>query len=210
MYYYSLESKTKSGIGGDTTMTREEFLKLYWRQYQILEKDMIVTDDFVTIDGKNYGTFSAQYVKIFLTTCSEIDSIAEQMRKLIGESNPEIETKGISLTKKIAAVKTQFEKLEKMTIVTKQPYAGIKSTPFAKFDENSTDCWWQDYNHVKHNRTELIEGSDKYYYEKANLKNCMIAMSALYLLCVLLYELIGCEPTELESKLFEDGYQYFN
>ena len=76
--------------------------------------------------------------------------------------------------KKIAAVKVAYEKLDKMTIVTQYPYEGIKIVPFAKFDVDGADSWWQDYNHVKHNRSELISGSNKYYYEKANLHDCIV------------------------------------
>lgn len=193
-------------------MMKKEFIKLYWRQYQMLEKNIIETDDYVSLDANNYGTFSAQYLKIFLTECSEIDSLAEQMRILIKEKNPDndINSKDISILKKIAAVKVAFERLDRMTIVTKHPFEGIRNTPFAKFDEDSSDSWWQDYNHVKHNRSELISGSNKYYYEKANLKNCLIALSALYLLCILMYELLDGDVKDLETNLFELGYRFFN
>ena len=46
-------------------MNKDEFYKLYWRQYQLLEKEVLDTDAYVTIDGKNSATFSAQYVKLF-------------------------------------------------------------------------------------------------------------------------------------------------
>ena len=126
-------------------MTKEEFIKLYWRQYKILEKNIIETDDYVSIDSKNYSTFSAHYVKIFLTECSEIDSLAEQMRLLIKSKYPdaEINVKDISILKKISAVKYVYQNLDKMSIFTKYLYGGIKNIPFVKFSEESSDSWWQ-------------------------------------------------------------------
>lgn len=193
-------------------MTKEEFIKLYWRQYKILEKNIIETDDYVSIDSKNYSTFSAHYVKIFLTECSEIDSLAEQMRLLIKSRYPdaEINVKDKSIIKKISAVKFEYKDLDKMSIFTKELYGGLKNIPFVKFSEDSSDSWWQDYNHVKHNRSELMPGTDKYYYERANLKNCLIALSGLYLLCILMYELLDGDIEVLESNLFESGYKMYS
>ncbi len=67
------------GGGMEITMNRDEFLKVYWKQYRLLERDLIQTDDYVSIDKDNYTTFSSQYTKLLLTTCSEMDSIAEQL-----------------------------------------------------------------------------------------------------------------------------------
>ena len=38
-------------------MLHKDFLKLYWKQYLSLEKDLLQMDDYVTIDSKNYGCF---------------------------------------------------------------------------------------------------------------------------------------------------------
>ena len=35
-----------------------EFIKIYWLQYKLLEKRMIELSDYVSIDKKNYSTFS--------------------------------------------------------------------------------------------------------------------------------------------------------
>lgn len=39
-------------------MNREQFIKLYWRQYLSIEKDFLKTEEYVSIDKKNYSTFS--------------------------------------------------------------------------------------------------------------------------------------------------------
>ena len=173
-------------------MNKDEFYKLYWRQYQLLEKEVLDTDAYVTIDNKNSAAFSAQYVKLFLNLCSEIDTLAEQLREMI--------------LKRIAAVKIEFEKLGEMYVITKAQYDSWKNIPFLKFDDTSSDSWWRDYNLVKHCRNEMMEGSNKYNYEKANLKNTLKALSAFYLLCCLTNQFLDENAPDLKSEIFETGY----
>lgn len=189
-------------------MKKDEFYKLYWRQYQLLEKEVLDTDAYVTIDGKNSAAFSAQYVKLFLNLCSEIDTLAEQLREMIAEKHEDcdIDTKGPTILKKIAAVKIEFEKLGEMYVITKAQYDSWKNIPFLKFDDTSSDSWWRDYNLVKHYRNEMMEGSNKYNYEKANLKNTLKALSAFYLLCCLTNQFLDENAPDLKSEIFETGY----
>lgn len=189
-------------------MNKDEFYKLYWRQYQFLEKEVLNTDAYVTIDNKNSAAFSAQYVKLFLNLCSEIDTLAEQLREMIAERHEDcdIDTKGPTILKKIAAVKIEFEKLGEMYVITKAEYDSWKNIPFLKFDDTSSDSWWRDYNLVKHCRNEMMEGSNKYNYEKANLKNTLKALSAFYLLCCLTNQFLDENAPDLKSEIFETGY----
>ena len=142
-------------------MLHKDFLKLYWKQYLSLEKDLLQMDDYVTIDSKNNGCFSNNFAKILMMACSD------------------------------------------MRISTKADICEINFVPFTNFTENETDGWWKDYNLVKHNRTEINSGG-KYNYEKANLKNTMTALSALYLVCYLFDSYISESDAELipESRLF--------
>lgn len=55
---------------------------------------------------------------------------------------------------------------------------------------------------VKHKRMEVNPGG-KYNYERANLKNTMTALAALYLICYLISEYIDKEAKlEPDSCLF--------
>ena len=42
-------------------MTPQSFSKIFWKQYLLLEKDFLETDEFVTIDKSNFKTFSSRY-----------------------------------------------------------------------------------------------------------------------------------------------------
>ena len=82
-------------------------------------------------------------------------------------------------------------------------YEKINLVPFAGFDSESTAGWWQEYNLVKHFRADEPENSIP-NYQRANLKNVMLALSALYILCHNYYKLLGESDTALEqSQLFE-------
>ena len=37
-------------------MTPQQFSKIFWKQYLLLEKDFLETDEFVTIDKSNFKT----------------------------------------------------------------------------------------------------------------------------------------------------------
>jgi len=64
-------------------MAPQTFSKIFWKQYLLLEKDFLETDEFVTISKANSDTFSTRYTYLFLNICSEIDSIAEEYCKVV-------------------------------------------------------------------------------------------------------------------------------
>ena len=71
-------------------MTPQQFSKIFWKQYLLLEKDFLETDEFVTIDKSNFKTFSRRYTYLFLNICSEIDSIAEEYCKVVKNFSKQI------------------------------------------------------------------------------------------------------------------------
>lgn len=75
-------------------MNKEEILKLYYSQYQLLEKRLIELSEYVTIHPSNYSTFSQQFISIFLSICSEIDSLLDEFCKIILQ-NDKNKTSGI-------------------------------------------------------------------------------------------------------------------
>ena len=60
-------------------------------------------------------------------------------------------------------------------------YDSIKIMPFSKYKKDMTYDWWQAYNSVKHKRSDIDSDTKKPNYYKANLKNVLIALSALYI-----------------------------
>lgn len=75
-----------------------------------------------------------------------------------------------------------------------------------KFSDSVSD-WWQAYNDIKHRRMGTNKAG-RYNYTKANLKNVLHAMAALYILNRKLYDSLednGRFGTEVpESALFDN------
>ena len=174
------------------------FLVVAWKQFLLLEKDFLETDEFVTIDKSNFKTFSSRYTYLFLNTCSEIDSIAEEYCKVV-----KAPSKVKNILQKMTVIVTDDPKIKDQRVSTKYPYEIINFVPFAGFDSESAAGSWQDYNLVKHFRADVPEKGIP-NYQRAHLKNVMNALAALYILCQNLYKLLGESDLQLEpSKLFE-------
>lgn len=184
-------------------MLHKDFLKLYWKQYLSLEKDLLKMDDYVTIDGNNYGCFSNNFAKIFMMACSELDSLVLKFDEIIKNDSSIEKAISQSFPLKLHMLLHEYKNLHEIRISTKADICEMNFVPFKNFTETESDNWWKDYNLVKHNRTEINSGG-KYNYEKANLKNTMTALSALYLVCYLFDSYISESDAELipESRLF--------
>lgn len=70
-------------------MDMNEFIRVYWMQYKLLEKRMIELSDYVAVTPKNYARFSNHFISMYLTICSEIDSVADGLCDLLGVSAKE-------------------------------------------------------------------------------------------------------------------------
>ena len=177
-------------------MTPQSFSKIFWKQYLLLEKDFLETDEFVTIDKSNFKTFSCRYTYLLLNICSETDSIAEEYCKVLGR-------KPKSIVAKVRAIVTKTPRIKNERAITKYPHEVIKPAPFQAFDDKVAAEWWRNYNLVKHARAE--EPSDSIPNSQlANLKSVLWALAALYILCQNLYKLLGESDLQLEpSRLFE-------
>lgn len=186
-------------------MNREEFIKLYWRQYLSIEKDFLKTDEYVSIDKKNYPSFSNAYSKLFLTICSEIDSLSVEFSQMVKDDyETESDIKANNILKRIDTIKTAFPDINTYAVKTKYPFNELYFVPFVKLSKENMSDWWHDYNNYKHRRTGESETGQK-YYEKANLKNVITSLAGLYLLCCLLdvYFEDGKDIVTGESALFD-------
>ena len=99
----------------------------------------------------------------------------------------------------------KYPNLRKYRVNMKYPYDIKNITPMVKFADSVSD-WWQAYNDIKHRRAEVNEAG-RYNYTKANLKNVLYAMAALYILNRKFYDSLEdvVKPGEevLISNLFE-------
>ena len=181
-------------------MDKTTFIRHYCANYRILEDKVIDSSDYVSIDRNNYATFSSNYIFLFLSICSEIDSLAGEYCNII-TSDSDVNWGGI--VNKIDLIISKHPNLRNKRIDTKDPFEKQSFVPFTKIEENTTS-WWTDYNKIKHNRTEK-DSSGRYNYQKANLKNILHAIASLYILLLLIGKEFGFDNTSpITSKLFQD------
>lgn len=173
--------------------------QMYWNQYRLIEKRMVELSDYVMINTQNNATFSNQFILMYLSICSEIDSLANEFCKEITSSEKE----RFGINNKMNLLIEKYPKLKNWKCKTKFPYEEQHFVPFAKFNESETADWWKAYNQVKHKRTEKDE-SGLYNYQKANLKNIMYSLSALFIMLSKAKEGISNKPEiNIESQIFE-------
>lgn len=189
-------------------MTRDEFCRLHWSYYLVLEKDFLDTERYISFDfGDNYlydsqhtvtdcansTTFSNEFVKQYQAICSEVDVILKSICKELGN------TSANSMPDYTNLILNQWSNLPnqkvRMNVIELQPFKNWSPNPVY----NSPD-WWSPYNRVKHERLENIRD--------ANLKNVANALAGLYILESYLVKFIGDRDNDLDipndiSKLFE-------
>ncbi len=175
-------------------MNKDDFIRVYCAQYKILEKQMISLSEYIAIDKSNYSTFSLQLNTLFISICSEIDSLSGEFCKLITGDN------GFGIINKIDIIVKKHPNLRNFHIETKYPFSKIDLVPFAKFAPN-TDSWWSDYNKVKHDRVGTDENG-RFNYQKANLKNVLHSIAALYILISKISEELEIDELPIKSELF--------
>ena len=188
-------------------MNREEFCRLHWNYYLMLETDFIDIERYISFDlGDNYlydmapvkdyansRTFSNEFVKQYQTICSEVDvilkSICRELENKIVESMPEYTEVVFNHWSNI------FNQKVKIGDGELQPFRNWSQKPSYKAPD-----WWKSYNSVKHARLENSQ--------EANLKNVVNALAGLYILELYLVKFIGDRDDTIDvpngkSRLFE-------
>lgn len=175
-------------------MSVAHFFRDYWSYYIELENEFMETTKYVELRSDNFKTYSFEYLKLLQAICSEIDIIGKYIACSFNKSfKVNSETK---IYKWGYEIQQAFENLQGRTVCLKE--ARYELTPFKDWeytvktssrkskyiclaDHGKNLFWWRAYNSVKHERA-FCDESGTLNYSKANLKNVLYALSALYLL----------------------------
>lgn len=167
------------------------YLKTYWKYYLLLENRLIKTSEYVEFDDVNNDTYSIEYLSLLQTICSEIDvvgkAIALYFNKSFNVKKANIMKWGYVIQKNISDITTQSTIFLKEKTITPWKNWNIEErkdkknrTYLAFVSGCKTPDWWSAYNAVKHARTTILDG--RINYHKANQKNVVNALAALYIL----------------------------
>ncbi|MBO5477777.1 MAG: hypothetical protein J6A15_08510 [Clostridia bacterium] len=175
-------------------MTKEEFLLKVWNYYIILENRFINTFQYVEPNSSNNNTYSKEYNNLLLSIGSEIDIVAKELCKVIeSKTSKEVEKYKITDYKRIISSYNNFVQERCNNIITIETI-----TPWDDWNSIDSPFWWKNYNHLKHDR---LQDS---YFKLGNYNNVKYALSALYIICRVLYKSYNFskEPTP-KSNLFK-------
>lgn len=190
----------------------EKFIKKYWNYYLRIEEEFYNTRNFVEFSEDNFGTYSIEYLKLYLSVCSEIDVVGKYIAKSFNNSS---KPNNIMEWWKEIIEKLKFE--NKYLYNVEISFIDIKTIiPWENFNypnnpNANSPAWWRTYNDVKHNRTEIDKDTHKEFFTQANLQNVISAFAGLYVLEKSYIKSIATEE-ELKliqkSKLFEKEERY--
>lgn len=165
----------------------------YWKYYIHLEQLLINTLDFVALNKNNFRTYSNQYASILQLTGAELDAFFKSFFEIkrSNDFNIKIYIKQL-IDKQPELIQQRVRILDTDIILI--PFEKCKGVL-----KNRPMTWWKAFTGIKHNRIE--------YFSKATLENCLLILSALYMLeCQCILEIgkkdKSADSPNPESKLF--------
>ena len=181
-------------------MDVEEAL-VHWRYFLSLERDVEILKNYIEISDGNFNAYSMELHKILQLACSEIDSVLRVLCKKI-DPNTDYHDEAI-YSGKISQYKTtiigRFPRIYESKILV--PGLSDPLQPWSDWQTVNSPEWWVGYNKAKHYRHSS--------YISANLKNMLMAMSALMVSILYLFRLIANKPRANPSPqpmFFDSNY----
>lgn len=146
--------------------------ELHWSYFDTLEQDLATVGRYVEICSNNFKTFSTEFTRLLLATCSEVDAVARVTCHLIQPSLKPKELRKLTIADYASIILSARPDFH-TTTVRLERYK-LDFSPWASWATAAHDSpsWWRHYNKVKHNRDT--------YYERANLENVLNAMAGLF------------------------------
>lgn len=159
----------------------------HWNYFLTIEEDISHLSRWIEPAEANFNCYSLEIARLLMVTAAEVDVLAKLVCKKI---NSESTASSINLYQN--EIQAQFPGVHNATVLI--PKFGLTLKPWDSWSAARTPpFWWQDYNKVKHHRSD--------HFHKATLKNLLNAVAALLLLEILYYQEQVSELTSL-SKLF--------
>jgi hypothetical protein len=172
---------------------RQETL-IHWNFFLSIEEDLDRLGRFVDFSA-NDDAFSIEIARLFLAASAEVDVVLKQLCKAL---NPDSEASSINAYQ--AELLTALPNFQEFEVIL--PRYGLTLNPWTDWGRNHPPFWWQDHNKVKHHRHE--------HFDKANLKNCLNSIAALYVSVLHLYEQQASEGELLQlPRLFNVADRHF-
>lgn len=166
----------------------------YWFKYKDLENRVIDLSYAIHFNDDQLKVFSFHIADLMIQIASEYESIITDLFDICSDGK-----KCTTVGGKLLYIANVFE-LEKKELKIVHPNMYFKKrfdafyAPFS-YKNNSSDDIYKNYNAIKHHRTKNIK--------KANIKNLILALSALYIILLYYYSYDHNSINSFTSNIFE-------
>lgn len=167
----------------------------YWFKYKDLENKVIELSYMTHFNDDQLKVYSFHIADLILQIASEYESIIIDLFQICPTENKNVS----SLGEKLLSIAKEFE-LEKKELKVVHPNMYFKHrfnlfyAPLGYKDGGEDDIY-KNYNSIKHHRTKN--------FKKANIKNLILALSALYTLLLFYYSYSDGDAESFKSEIFE-------
>lgn len=173
-------------------MTRNEFLKNYWKYYKMIERNVIEIERYVKFIPSNFKTCSDEIIKYLQIICSEFEIICKLICNISGKKRIDF-----YLSYFMENIK-DFESIKvKLYDIELKPFQIIM---IGKEKQTKNLAWWKSYNNIKHNRFNN--------YTDGNLENLLNAIAALYYLEMYYIKYLG--KINIDFEFPDEDSKFFN
>ncbi|MBQ8984786.1 hypothetical protein IJ098_02950 [Candidatus Saccharibacteria bacterium] len=167
----------------------------YWFKYKDVESKVVELSYMTHFDDNQLAVYSFHIADLMIQIASEYESVVVDLFQLCSTGNK----KDSKLSEKLLYIAKEFE-LEKKELRVVHPNMYFEHrfnsfyAPFGYEDDGEDDIY-KNYNSIKHHRTKNLK--------KANIKNLILALSALYILLLFYYSYAESEISAFQSSIFE-------
>jgi len=152
---------------------RQSAARLHWNYFLALDADLQRLARFVEFQKDNFRAYSIEMARLLLAAASEVDVVA---KLLCQRAKSKSRAGSINAYRK--ELNQAFPKIADMQVTI--PRYGLQLIPWSNWKNDKTPDWWSDYNLVKHKRNA--------HFRKANLKNTLNSIGALFVLLLHYYQ----------------------
>ncbi|MCO7227530.1 hypothetical protein [Pleionea sp. CnH1-48] len=167
---------------------------LHWNYFLAMEDDLEKVARYIEISKRNRNVYSLELARMLMASSAEVDVLLKSLCARFDSG-----AKADNINKYYPIVSQSIPNVLQFPVSL--PKWGMSLSPLSSWKEGCPPKWWTANNKVKHHRHEAKN------YEKANLKNVLNSIAALYILNLYFYkeqaESGGLTPVQ---KLFYSDY----
>lgn len=154
-----------------TSIRTEKPPSAYWESLALLVEDLRSSFRYVSPDSKHLAVYSLKYYELILRACTEFESLCKEKVSELKLSSKKVHDFNIRDYYKL---EDYFQHKPSVTEIIFVLEKSIRFQPLSDWGKGHSLSWYHDYNSVKHHRVSE--------FERANLKNALNSISALFIM----------------------------